>query len=278
MKPNTTPIIPPALRKARKPEEISNAFPPIIARPRPEPPPPAVIAPAPVVAAPAPPAPVVPVPSPAAPKPASPPTVKAALPSTVKPVALPPLATNPPTLKTRPKTSFKGRSPIAELDGRVVLFAGTFRPDGEPDFEVQTPLTGDPRRDRQAIINIARTKFPKGGLSLKSTRIFSKELGARVSYPKGTSVGQLFGESGSPTENAIEVAEVFFQGERCSVFLRNLKSRNSVTVALRAPGGNPIVFSNQIASNSPAHTLAMIIREVLGQDCRELKVTVQVEK
>lgn len=248
---NPKPVqLPPALRPKPLPKrpkgEISDSFAPITPATRPVP---------------------VTTPPPSAPSPT---------PAPVAPV--PPSSAPAPTLKVRPKPSFRGRPAVAELEGRVVLFAGTFRPEGEPDFEVETPLTGNPQRDRQAIVNIARTRFPKGGLSLKSTRIFSKELGTRASYPKGTTVSQLFGPAGSLTESAVEVAEVFFQGEKCAVFLRNLRSRDSVTISLRASGGNPIVFSNRIAANSPAHTLPLIIKEVLGQDCRELKVTILIEK
>lgn len=91
-------------------------------------------------------------------------------------------------------------------------------------------------------------------------------------------MGQLFGESGSETESGIEVGEVFFQSQRCSVVLRNLRARNAVTISLRPPGGSAIVFSNQVASNRLAKELFIVIKEILGNDARELKITIKIQE
>jgi hypothetical protein len=88
-------------------------------------------------------------------------------------------------------------------------------------------------------------------------------------------MGQLFGESGSDTETGIEIGSVFFQGEKCQVTLRNLRSRNCVTLALRPPGGNQIVFSNHIGAARLAKELAYVVKEVLGNEARELVITLK---
>lgn len=91
-------------------------------------------------------------------------------------------------------------------------------------------------------------------------------------------MGQLFGEAGSDTEAGVEIGSVFFQGERCQVTLRNLWSRNSVTIALRPPTGAAIVFSNQIAANRLAKELHYVVKEILGNDARELDITLKESK
>lgn len=86
-------------------------------------------------------------------------------------------------------------------------------------------------------------------------------------------MGQLFGEAGSDTETGIEIGHVFFQSERCQVTLRNLRARNCVTVALRPPTGSAIVFSNQIAAGRLAKELAYVVKEILGNEARELVIS-----
>lgn len=113
-------------------------------------------------------------------------------------------------------------------------------------------------------------------MKLASQRIFTRDKETAPSYPTGVTMGQLFGESGSDSESAVEVGEVFFQSQKCQVVLRNLRARNAVTVSLRPPGGSAIVFSNQVASNRLAKELFMVVKEVLGNDARELKITIKI--
>lgn len=180
--------------------------------------------------------------------------------------------------KTRPKPVFTGRPAVAQLEGKVVVFEGTFRHEENESFTTETRLTGDPRRDKQSLINLARAKYPAGRMELRSTRIITRELGAQARFPKGTSVGQVFGENGSLTENALEIGSVFWGGERCQIFLVNLRSRNAVNIALRQPGGARVSFSNQIAANTPAITLKHVVKEVLGQEARELSISLKIDQ
>lgn len=273
MKQSTSPQIPPALRKARPAKELSDAFPPIIARPRPEPPPPA---PAPVVVA-APEAAIPPAP-PSKPSPTPEPPKPTAKPSPLPPVAVAPVAVAvpaPPTIKTRPKPVFTGRPPVAQLEGKVVVFEGTFRCEENASFTTETRLTGDPRRDKQSLINLARKRYPTGQMELKSTRVFTREVSAVISFAPGTTLGQLFGAAGTSTEAQVEIGTVFFDGVRCQIFLRNLRSRNAVTLSLRQPTGGNVNFSNQIQANRLAKELPFVTKEVFGNNVRELVITLK---
>lgn len=161
---------------------------------------------------------------------------------------------------------------------RLALIEGSFLPEGGEPFTVETILTGDSLADRQALVNLARKRVPTGKMKLASQRIYTRSRDTAPSYPAGVTMGQLFGESGSGTESGIEVGEVFFQSQKCQVVLRNLRARNAVTVSLRPPGGSAIVFSNQVASNRLAKELFTVVKEILGQDARELKITIKIQE
>lgn len=173
---------------------------------------------------------------------------------------------------------FVTRPAVPEIDGKVVMFEGTFRHEDNASFVTETKLTGNAKNDKQTIINLARAKYPTGRMELKSTRIITRDLNAVTSFSPGTTLGQLFGEAGSSTEVAVEVGSVFFDGYRCQIFLRNLRSRNCVTFSLRQPTGQFINFSNQIQSNRLAKELVYVAREVLGNNVRELEITLKEEK
>lgn len=162
---------------------------------------------------------------------------------------------------------------MPKIEGRITLFEGTFRHEAYPPFVVETPLTGFAANDRQSLFNLARKKYPKGAMQLKSTRIFTREEGAKSTFLPGTTMGQLFGEAGSLTEVQVEIGHVFFQGVRCQVVLRNLRSRSCVTLSLRPPTGGTIIFSNQIEANRLAKELPLIVKEILGNGARELTIT-----
>lgn len=241
--------LPPALRPkplSKRPKgEISDGFAPITPATRP-----------------------VPVPVPAT---TPPPSAPSPTPAPVAPA--PPSSAPAPTLKVRPKPSFKGRPAVAELDGREVVFEGVFRPEEHPPFVVTTKLTGNGIRDKQTLVNLARKKYPTGGMRLASTRIYTREVGAVTTFKSGATLGQLFGESGSDTEATVEIGHVFFDSSRCQVMLRNLRSRNCVTFSLRQPTGGSINFSNQVQSNRLARELPLIVKEILGNGARELTIT-----
>lgn len=250
--------LPPALRPKPLPKrpkgEISDGFAPITPRPRP------------VVS------------TPPTPLETGEPTLPASAPSpTPAPAPVRPSSSAPALTPTKrppysPKpTPVNGRVP--KLEGRVTLFEGTFRAEGQPPFVVETPLTGMAANDRQSLINLARKKYPKGAMQLKSTRIFTREEGAKSTFLPGTTMGQLFGEAGSLTEVQVEIGHVFFQGVRCQVVLRNLRSRSCVTLSLRPPTGGTIIFSNQIEANRLAKELPLIVKEILGNGARELTIT-----
>lgn len=158
------------------------------------------------------------------------------------------------------------------------MYEGVFRHEDNPSFTTETKLTGNARDDKQSIINLARKKYPTGRMELRSTRIVTREIGAVASFKSGCTVGQLFGPSGSSSEAAVEVGTVFFDGARCQIFLRNLRSRNCVTFSLRQPLGASINFSNQIQANRLARDLKIIAKEVLGNNVRELDITLTEEQ
>lgn len=160
---------------------------------------------------------------------------------------------------------------------RLALIEGSFLPEGGDPFTVETVLSGDPLADRQALVNLARQRVPTGKMKLASQRIYTRSRDTAPSYPTGVTMGQLFGESGSDSESGVEIGHVFWGGESCQIFLVNLRARNAVSINLRPPGGGKIAFSNQIASNTLANTLFQVVKEVLGQDARELKITVKIE-
>lgn len=143
---------------------------------------------------------------------------------------------------------------------------------------MEVPLTGDSLADRQSLVNLARAKVPTGRMKLASQRIFTRERETPPGYIAGTNLGQLFGDAGSDTEVAIEIGHVFYDGFRCQIFLRNLRSRSAVTIALRPAAGGQIVFSNQVAPNRPVSELGIIVKEILGQGARELTITMREAK
>lgn len=156
-----------------------------------------------------------------------------------------------------------------------MLFEGTFRHEDNVSFITETRLTGNAAHDKQSVINLARKKYPTGRMELKSTRIVTREIGAPTSFTAGTTLGQLFGGPGSPTEAQIEIGSVFFDGGRCQIFLRNLRSRNCVTFSLRGRLGASVNFSNQIQANRLAKDLKLVAKEVLGNNVRELDITLK---
>lgn len=157
------------------------------------------------------------------------------------------------------------------------MFEGTFRHEENESFTTETRLTGNARNDKQSVINLARKKYPTGRMELKSTRIFTREVGSVTSFGVGTTLGQLFGAAGTDTEAQVEIGTVFFDGARCQIFLRNLRSRNSVTLSLRQPTGGNVNFSNQIHANRLAKELPIVAREVFGNNIRELVITLKEE-
>lgn len=167
---------------------------------------------------------------------------------------------------------------MPKLEGRTVIFEGTFRHEAHDAFTTETKLTGNARNDKQALINLARKIYPTGQMRLVGTRIITREVGAAATYAAGSTLGQLFGEAGSSTEVSVEIGTVFFDGTRCQIFLRNLRSRNCVTFSLRQPTGGFVNFSNQIQANRLAKELPFILREVLGNNVRELSVTLKEKK
>lgn len=161
---------------------------------------------------------------------------------------------------------------------RLALIEGSFLPEGGDPFTVETPLTGNAAKDRQSLVNLARKKYPTGGLKLSTQRIFTRDRETPPGYVAGTNLGQIFGEPGSDTETGVEVGHVFFEGSRCQIYLRNLRSRNAVTIMLRPAAGGQIVFSNQVAPNRPVADLGLIVKEILGQGARELIITLKEAK
>lgn len=157
------------------------------------------------------------------------------------------------------------------------MFEGTFRHEENPSFTTETPLTGNAANDKSAVIALARKRYPTGRMELKSTRIFSRDSASAPTYSKGSTLGQLFGPAGSSTEVSVEIGTVFFDGTRCQIFLRNLRSRNCATFSLRQPSGGFVNFSNQIQANRLANELPFILKEVLGNNVRELVVTLKEE-
>lgn len=158
------------------------------------------------------------------------------------------------------------------------MIEGSFLPEGGDPFAVEVPLTGDPLSDRQSLVNLARQKFPTGKMKLATQRIFTRDRETPPGYVAGTNLGQLFGDAGSDTEVSIEIGHVFYDGSRCQIFLRNLRSRSAVTVMLRPAAGGQIVFSNQVAPNRPVADLGLIVKEILGQGARELTITMREAK
>lgn len=172
-----------------------------------------------------------------------------------------------------PKSAANPRIPVLD---RLAVFEGHFAPEGSEPFSVETPLTGDSKRDTQSLVNVARRRFPTGKMALKSTRIFTRDRETAPSYPGASTLGSLFGESGSLTEVALEVGQVFWEGQSCQIFIKNLRVRSAITISLRPPSGGAISFSNQIQSNRLLKELPSILREVLGSSARELRITVSI--
>lgn len=169
-------------------------------------------------------------------------------------------------------------SPLIPVLDRLAMIEGSFIPEGADPFTVETILTGDPLADRQALVNLARKRNPTGRMKLASQRIFTRDRETPPGYVAGTNLGQLFGEAGSDTEAAIEIGHVFYDGSRCQIFLRNLRSRDAVTIALRPASGAQMIFSNQVARNRPVTDLGLIVKEILGQGARELTITMREAK
>lgn len=222
----------------------------------------------------------------AKPAPVSPPSAKAPTPFNVRPLTggiitpttgipsklSPPISTPKKLFVPPPKSPHNPKIPVLD---RLALVEGSFMPEGGDPFTVETILTGDPLADRQALVNLARKRNPTGKMKLASQRIFTRDRETPPGYVAGTNLGQLFGEAGSDTESGVEIGHVFFEGSRCQIFLRNLRSRSAVTIMLRPAMGGQIVFSNQLAPNRPISDLGIIVKEILGNGAREITITLR---
>lgn len=153
---------------------------------------------------------------------------------------------------------------------------GFFQVEGQTEtHSVETELTGDGQKDYATLWELIRKKFPTQKLTRTGSTIEARKVETRkVEYPVGATLKQLFAsETAGDEECSLPVGTVTFNDQPCDVILRYHRAKNVVGVTLRERASRvPIRFSDPIKGMRPAREAADVIKTVLGNQARDLKL------
>lgn len=167
---------------------------------------------------------------------------------------------------------------------RVIV--GFFRvPDVGPD-SVETPLTGNGKRDYATLQAAIEKKYPKakkGSIKRVGSVVEMRdESNAYIEVTPGMTIGQLFGasETEENAETNRTIGRVFFNGSPADVVLVFLKAQGFVRLQLSPllRGEGPMRFSNQINAQRQVSEVPQLVKEILGGDARDLKLKFRAPK
>lgn len=157
------------------------------------------------------------------------------------------------------------------------VLVGFYEVDGYGADSVETPSTQDGKRDYDTLARLIKERHPK---ATSFHRIGSKfeirdgtNLGP-VEIPAGSTIGQLFLNEDNRIEAAREIGKVFFNGTPQKIMLVFLRAQGHVAVRLHPDlhTEGVVYFPNKFSPQRLATELPEIIRSILGQDAREMKL------
>jgi hypothetical protein len=163
---------------------------------------------------------------------------------------------------------------------------GQYRVPGVKDpVVVESPLIGIANRDYENLYRELKKLHPKlvpGEATRLSSKIETREDVSQFLNPyPGMTLRQMFIDSptadGTGAETSRQIGTVFFEGASQDVTLRYLQDKGVVGVTLiDRMTHNATRFSNQINAGIPIEQLPKLITEILGRDCKDLKVRLKV--
>lgn len=150
----------------------------------------------------------------------------------------------------------------------------------EGEVAIEVPSCGNGKADYLALDRELLKRYPKlspGQFKRASSKIALKEAGeaAIIDPTPGMTLRQLFpGQGDGFSEEAFrDVGTVFFKGSNYNVTLRYLRSKAMVGVSLTPfIGGGPVRFTNQLQAGVLVDELPRLLREIFGNDGRDLKL------
>ena len=146
---------------------------------------------------------------------------------------------------------------------------------------VEAPLTGIAKRDYVNLFAELKKKFPKlqpGEAQRTGSTIETREEAAPfINLYPGMTLRQLFVDNptadGTGAGTFRQVGTVFFEGASHDITLRYLQDKGVVGVTLTdRMSRNATRFSNQLNASIPVEQLPSLITEILGRDCKDLKI------
>lgn len=154
------------------------------------------------------------------------------------------------------------------------VIVGIFSVPGYGPDSVETPLTGKGKNDYAALDALITARHPKVKKELIKRTGSAIELRGTaddfVTLTPGMTIGQLFDDERA----ARTVGRVFLDGSAMDVVLINSAGTGTVGLQLspilRTDG--VIRFHNRINSNQLANVLPVVIKDILGNGARDLKL------
>jgi hypothetical protein len=154
----------------------------------------------------------------------------------------------------------------------------------EGEVAIEVPSTGRAKADYLALDQALRKRFPNlkiGQFKRVNSRVALKAANVSddiIDPTPGMTLRNLFADhSDNGAESFRNVGTVFFKGSNYHVTLRYLRAKACVGLALTPlVGGTPVRFTNQIQAGILVDELDRLIREILGNDGRDLKLRTRV--
>jgi hypothetical protein len=154
----------------------------------------------------------------------------------------------------------------------------------EGEVAIEVPSVGNGKADYLNLDRALLKRFPKlkpGQFKRASSKLALKDgtEDTIIDPTPGMTLRQLFPDQGDGlSEEAFRnIGTVFFKGGNYNVTLRYLRSKAAVGVSLTPfVGGGPVRFTNQIQAGILVDELPRILREIFGNDGRDLKLRMRV--
>lgn len=155
---------------------------------------------------------------------------------------------------------------------------GFFHVEGHGKITVETELTGSGAHDYAKLRELVREKFPNAAkediIRTGSTIEARTAAGSEVKFAPGSTIQQLFLAFGDGDDACSRiVGRVDFYSQECDIVLRYHRARNAagITVTERV-SKSAARFSDNIPGMRLASDLPELIKDIIGQDGRNLKL------
>lgn len=155
---------------------------------------------------------------------------------------------------------------------------GFFHVEGHGKVTVETPLSGRGADDHQELWKLVRAKFPAAAKSdiIRTGSTIEQRVAAgnEVKYAPGSTIQQLFLSFGQSDDACSRhIGRVDFSGQECDIVLRFHRAKNSAGVTLlERVSKSAIRFSDNIPGMRLASDLPDVVKDIVGQDGRNLKL------